>query len=302
MGFRLQSPRPISDMSDTALAETHEANGIGPIQTTGWRLDDVDFSVIDPALAHESEALLLLLVASSFTESGTRLYAANLVAHFQGDHEVSAWLAERWEPEELQHGRALRAYVTCVWPSFDWDRAHAGFIEAYRPLCTMGKLESRRGLEMAARCVVETGTTALYRAIHHRAREPVLRTLLRHISEDEVDHYKHFFRYFRRYQQEELSSRAAVFGALIRRSAEIGREDTDIGLRYAHAERCLSSASMHLTFDDLRSAARLLVRTSVPLGLAGAMWLRPLQFPAPAERHARRIFTLVARTGMACLA
>jgi rubrerythrin len=271
------------------------------MEATRWRLEDLDLTVIDPVVARENEVLIHLLVASSFVESGTRLYASNLVAHFEGDHEVATWLAARWEPEELQHGRALRAYVSCVWPSFDWDRAYAGFIQAYQPLCTMGKLESRRGLEMAARCVVETGTTALYRAIRDRASEPVLRTLLGHISDDEVDHYKHFYRYFRRYQQEDFSSRGAVFGALIRRSAEIGREDTDIGLRHAFAERRLGNTSAQPTFDELRAGVRSLLRSSVPLSLAAAMWLRPMQLPARFERPAQRIFVGAARTGMACL-
>ncbi|MDO9316411.1 MAG: ferritin-like domain-containing protein [Burkholderiaceae bacterium] len=262
----------------------------------------MDLTAIDLPLALESEAVLLLLVASSFIESGTHLYASNLVAHFEGDQEVSAWLAQHWEPEELQHGRALRAYVTCVWPEFDWDRAHASFIQSYRPLCTMGKLETRRGLEMAARCVVETGTTSLYRAISAHVREPVLRTLLRHISEDEIRHYKHFFRYFRKYQEHERSSRVAVFGALIRRSAEISREDTDIGLRFAYAERCLGSSNTERTLDEVRSAVRALLRHSVPVSLASAMWLRPLQLAPYAEQPARRVFTLAAWASMACLA
>jgi hypothetical protein len=291
-------------MSETGIAQNraHETGGASLTEAIRWRLEDIDLTVIDPVVAQESEMLLLLLVASSFVESGTRLYASNLAAHFQGNQEVASWLAARWEPEELQHGRALRAYVTRVWPSFDWDRAFAGFIRAYQPLCTMGKLESRGGLEMAARCVVETGTTALYRAIHDRAREPVLRTLLGHISADEVDHYKHFYRYFRSYQHEDRSSRASVFGALIRRSAEIGREDTDIGLRHAHAERCLDSANTPSTFDEVRGAVRSLLRASVPLELAASMWLRPLQLPVRTERHAQRIFVGVASTAMVCLA
>jgi hypothetical protein len=89
---------------------------------------------------------------------------------------------------------------------------------------------------------------------------------------------------------------------LIRRRAEIGREEIDIGLRYAHAKRRQGCDSTHLSYDELRSAVRSLVRTSVPLGLAGAIWLRQLQFPAPAERHPQRIFKVVVRNGMACLA
>jgi len=286
-------------MSITASDETSGMQARRPTDAAGWRLEDIEFAAIDQTLARESEAIVHLLIASSFIESGTHLYAKNLAAHFDGDHEVSTWLSQQWEPEELQHGRALRAYVACVWPTFDWDRAHAGFIEVYRPLCTMGKLEPRRGLEMAARCVVETGTTSLYRAIHQQVREPVLRTLLRHISEDEVRHYKHFLRYFRKYQQQERSSRAKVLGALVRRSAEISREDTDIGLRHAHAERCRSAAS-DLTFDELRRAVRAHVSAGAPIDLASAMWLRPLQLAPFAERQARRLFTLAGRTTVAC--
>ena len=288
----------------TAIAQTssQDTGGIAFAEPKRWRLEDLDLSLIDAPATEDTEVLLLLLVASSFIESGTRLYAANLATHFEGDDEVSGWLAARWEPEELQHGRALRAYVCHAWPSFDWDRAYTAFMRDYQPLCTTGKLEGSRGLEMAARCVVETGTTALYRAIRSRAQEPLLRTLLGHISDDEVAHYKHFYRYFRRYQQEDLNGRAAVFGALVRRSSEIGREDTDIGLRHALAERRLDASSAPLTFGELRGAVRSLLRTGVPLGLAGSMWLRPLQLPARTERQAQRLFTVAARAGMACLA
>ncbi|MFM9914803.1 MAG: ferritin-like domain-containing protein [Rhizobacter sp.] len=271
------------------------------MKSSGWRIEDIDFAAIDHRLAHEDEAVVLLLVASSFIESGTHVYASNLVKHFDGDPVVSTWLAEHWEPEELQHGLALRTYVTCVWPTFDWDRAYAGFMQVYRPLCTLGKLEARRGLEMAARCVVETGTTTLYRTLHARTLEPVLRTLLTRISEDEVGHYKHFYRYFLKYQQQDPSSRAAVFGALVRRSAEISREDTGIGLHCAHAERSLGNSTSHLTFDELQLAVGAILRTSVPVGLAAAMWLRPLRFAPYIERQARRIFTVTVRTAMAWL-
>ena len=292
-------PRLMRPAIESIPASPDHRSGIAhdlPPASAGWRLEDFDFGGIDKTLANqEDEPLLLMLVASSFVEAGTHLYASNLIAHFEDDSEVATWLAEIWEREELQHGRALRTYVANAWPAFDWERAYAGFMKDYRPLCTMGKLESRRGLEMAARCVVETGTTALYRGIHERLHEPVLSMLVRRISEDEVGHYKRFFRYFRKYQQEEHSGRAAVLGALIRRSIEIVSEDTGCALRHAYVERYCQDMASRPTFEEVRIAVNARLRNSVPLGLAAAMWLRPLQLNCRIERQIRRVFPLIAR-------
>ena len=266
-----------------------------PTEPIGWRLEDIDFAAIDSAHRQADEPLLLLLIASSFIESGTHLYASNLTTHFDGDREVTTWLTEHWEAEELQHGLALRTYVSHAWPSFDWEQAYAGFIAAFEPLCTMGRLEPRRGLEMVGRCVVETSTTSLYRAIQGHARDPVLRDMVRRIGDDEVRHYKHFLRYFRQFQQREQSSRMAVFGALVRRSLEIGLRDTDSGLRHAYAGRYRDTTTPHPTFEETRRAVRALLRPNVPLGLAGAMWLRPLQLAPRVEGAVRRLFAGVAR-------
>src|SRR5260364_113697 len=136
-----------------------------------WRIEEIDFDRIDLRRATANEDLLLLVCAASFTESGSDLYTRNLVDYFNDDPEVSRWLAAHWECEELQHGRALKTYIHHVCPGFDWDRA----------------------LEMAARCVVETGTATLYRAIHAWADEPVLKEITDHIRSDEVRHYKYFY-------------------------------------------------------------------------------------------------------------
>ena len=45
------------------------------------------------------------------------------------------------------------------------------------------------------RCVVETGTTTMYRAIYDYVRQPVLRQMIGNIA-DESAHYAHFRRYF----------------------------------------------------------------------------------------------------------
>jgi hypothetical protein len=245
-----------------------------------WRYQDIDFSRIDRSRIVDNEDLFFLLCASSFIESGSDLYTSNLASFFNGDREVTDWLNGHWEPEELQHGRALKTYIHSVWPDFDWDPAFAKFFDEYSKSCTVEEFEKTRGLEMAARCVVETGTATLYRAINKCSDEPVLKLLTDKIRADEVRHYKHFFKFFKRYNQFEGHGRFTVLRTLIRRVMEIKNDDSEIALRHVFGS-CYPEAGA----DDPRLLAiagrvRGLVRRNLSAEMCIKMLLKPLEIPA----------------------
>lgn len=244
-----------------------------------WKLESIDFARLDPELARRNDELICLICASSFIESGSDLYTRNLVAHFDGDAQVQGWLRDHWEQEELQHGRALATYVRHAWPDFDWDAAFRDFFDEYAAVCTAENLEQRRGLELAARCVVETGTASLYRAIHTQADEPVLRELTGHIKNDEVRHYKHFYRYFRTYEARERNGRHRVLGALWRRLREMSGEDGDIALRHVFRHRHPQYTTSRKAFREATSRVHGLVRRHLPAEMTVKMLLRPLDLP-----------------------
>src|SRR5487761_2158374 len=100
-----------------------------------WHVGDLDLSAVDTSHLRENDDIFLLVCSASFVESGTATYAHNLAEYFADDAEIGEWLREHWEPEELQHGLALKAYVQHVWPEFDWDAAYAGFFTQYKKLC-----------------------------------------------------------------------------------------------------------------------------------------------------------------------
>jgi hypothetical protein len=245
-----------------------------------WRIEDIDLTRIDRQRAAANEDLLLLLCAASFIESGTDLYTSNLSAYFDDDPEVSAWLNSQWEPEELQHGRALKAYIGHVWPEFDWDTAFRNFFDEYSKTCTIEEFEKTRALEMVARCVVETGTATLYRAINECSDEPVLKEITDHIRTDEVRHYKHFFRYFRKYNAIEGNGRLTILGALLRRLMEIKSEDSEIAFRHVFAIRY--PERVQDTAANRERAARInaLVRRNLSADMCVKMLLKPLNIPA----------------------
>lgn len=245
-----------------------------------WHFEDIDLSTVDAAAARADEALVLLLAAASFVESASHVYAANLVSHFAAAPRVASWLAQHWEPEELQHGRALRGYVERVWPEYDWQRAYDGFFADYRRLCTPEALEPRRSLELAARCVVETGTATLYRAIARQAREPVLRALAERIGRDEIGHYRHFLRHFREHQAHERNSRLRVLRTLLDRVLEERVEDAECGLRHAYAERHRGQRLERAQLRAMNARIRTLVRAAYPYEMAVRMLLHPLALPA----------------------
>ncbi|HEY9026592.1 MAG TPA: ferritin-like domain-containing protein [Burkholderiaceae bacterium] len=260
-----------------------------PTRQLPWSLDDIDYGAIETGRIRDDDALFLLVCSASFVESGSDTYTGNLVEHFADDDEVGQWLREHWEPEELQHGRALRAYVEHVWPEFDWDAAYADFFAEYGTVCTMEELEPTRGQEMAARCIVEMGTTTYYQAIHAATAEPVLRELAWRIRSDEVRHYKNFHAFFQKYRRSEQLGRRHVLAALVRRAVELRNEDAAIALRHVAAWRRRSrlddGADVRVPSDsELKHQAYGVVSRHLPMDLAVRMAIKPLQLSPAVQR------------------
>ena len=250
-----------------------------PIQLP-WSVESLDFSRIEAQRIRHNEDLFFLLCSSSFVESGSDLYTHNLIDHFAGDQELQTWLSQHWEHEELQHGRALSAYVKHVWPEFDWDAGFKAFWQEYGAVCTAEQLESSRGLELAARCVVETGTASLYRALNEITDEPVLKQLTNHIKSDEVRHYKHFYQHFRLYREREKLGRYKVFRAILRRVNEIKSEDSDIALRHVFNQCYPQHVGNDAEFRKISNRAQGLLRRHIPAEMTVKMLLKPLDLPA----------------------
>ncbi len=241
-----------------------------------WRMEDLDFRNIDKARIHADEAAFMLVACASFIESGADHYTRNLIAFYAGDAELVDWLATQWEPDELRHGLALRTYVEHVWPEFDWAQAFASFFAEYGPSCRLDQLEPTHALELAARCVVETGTVAYYRALASMTTEPVLRALANLIADDEMRHYKHFLHHFKRYRAAEGAKRPAVLGCLVRRLVGIKNDDTSCATRHVLAARYPNEALMLPRMHALNARAQRRLCQHIPVRLAVRMLLQPL--------------------------
>ncbi|WP_225721267.1 ferritin-like domain-containing protein [Candidatus Vallotiella sp. (ex Adelges kitamiensis)] len=263
-----------------------------------WRIEDIDLSQIVRLRAAVNEDLLLLLCAASFIESGSDLYTSNLSAFFESDPEVFGWLNQHWENEELQHGRALKAYINNVWPDFDWGLGFKNFLDEYSKICSLEAFEKTWALEMVARCVVETGTATLYRAINEYSDEPVLKTITDNIRNDEVRHYKYFLKFFKKYNQIEGNSRFSVLSALIRRAMEIKNEDSEIALRHVFLVRYPAQVYNKTYMREKIARVNKLMRTHISIDMCVKMLLKPLDLPSniqtvlqyPLVKIARHIF------------
>lgn len=251
--------------------------------STHWRIEDIDFSVIDRAAVEGNEDLFFLLMSASFIETGSDTYAANLAEHYAAWPEIGAWLKDQWEAEELQHGRALRAYVEAVWPDFPWQQAYDSFFAEYSRLCTMEELYPDQRLELVARCVVETGTTAYYHTLRELSDEPVLSQLLGHIRNDEVNHFKHFLKFFKELQDQSPVGRARIAKALYGRLKELRESDSEIALRHVWAHKGHYFAGSTVALEAMAQRIYELISSRLPADLAVRMLLKPMLLPARVE-------------------
>lgn len=285
---------PMTTMTTTCPPDAAASSADG----LRWRIEDLDFSRIALDQARADETLFYLACSASFIESGSHLYTRNLIDFYRGDREVTDWLAEHWEPEELQHGRALRAYVRRVWPEFDWEPAYRSFMEEYARYCKVELLGPTRGLEMAARCVVETGTATYYGAVSRATSEPVLKDLASRIARDEVNHYKHFYRFFRHYREQEGLGRGRVLATLGRRTMELKSEDADCAIRHIAKARAPERAAAVDYLRRVSAGMNREVRVHLSPGATLKMLMRPLELPArvqaaveyPIRQFMQRVF------------
>ena len=277
------------NIPDSAPSNNHAA-----VARRHWTLDDIPWRLIRRDAVAQTEGFFYLVAAASLMESATDLYTENLIEYFADDEEVTSWLEKYWLPEELQHGEALRRYVQIAWPEFDWEPARRRFVEEFRPFCDTA-LELTRSLEMASRCVVETGTASYYRTLSRASPEPVLAMLTRRISEDEVRHYKHFYRYFRKYRDVEAPRRAAILPALWRRLKMTGGDDSFIVLKHVHAAHHPGELFDIGVYRRVRRECRQLVRNHFPHQMSVQMLLKPLGLGPRTQRLTLPVATAVAR-------
>jgi hypothetical protein len=249
-----------------------------------WGLEQPPLEAVNRSLIVEREDLFYVLAAASFVEIAADLYTDNLISFFSGDEEAVRWLDDHWKTEEMRHGQVLRAYVRHVWPEFDCDRAYASFFADYSLQCTVDEFEPTRGLEMVARCVVETGTSTFYQALAGCTDEPILQGIANRIRAEEISHYKHFYHLFRKYRSTEQFGRLQIIGALKRRVFEARSDDAECALWHVYHERNPAARRDDAQFQTLVKQIGREIRQHYPIAMAAKMLLRPLQLPNTLNR------------------
>lgn len=266
---------------------------------TAWSVDRLPWETLKREAVAGDEQLFYMVATASFVEITTDLYTTNLLEHYRGDDPLVGWLVRHWQPEELQHGVALKRYVRTVWPEFPWDEAYASFHAEYAALCNAAALEPTRSGEMAARCIVETGTSSYYTMLRDLSPEPLLLEIAGHIRNDEVGHYKYFYHAYLHYARLEGSSRRRTLAALWRRVREANGEDAYLAFKHVHAFHAPDPSRVEEDYRLFRARIAESVRRHFPFEMAVRMTLKPLELPPWAEHASETILTRAARRFMA---
>jgi hypothetical protein len=244
------------------------------------QIADADWKLLDADAAQVDRLVFYGVTVSSFLEISIEHYTASLRKIFAGEPEVVQWLDAVWEPEERAHGQAMRAYMQRVWPQYGWGKAYAGFIRQYAPLCSAEFMRPTPALEMLARCVTECEAAVLYRTLANFAHDPLAKQLFTQMYEDEVAHYKYFFRWFRILREREQLGAFTVFGETLARQRKAQNEDVGIALTHVNAGFANLSRPMpfvQLEESTLSGMAKVAIEDHFPFETARAMMLKPLR-------------------------
>ncbi len=240
-----------------------------------WHVDDIPYDRVEAGRVAGDTDLFHHLAGASFVEIASDIYTGSLCQYYADDEAIATWLRQEWEPQELQHGEALRRYVTAVWPEFDWGAAYTRFRQDYAPLCAPELLGPTRAQELLARCVVETGTATFYTMLHAATDEPVLRQITSHIRTDEVGHYGHFFQHFKRYRNDEGLGRLRILRTSLGRVAEFDSEDIWYAFRAIH-EATAGKETTAAAYRGYRQRSRTRMHRHYPYAMASKMLLKPM--------------------------
>jgi hypothetical protein len=281
--------------ADRMSSLSDATNASGTAVPPRWSLDSIAWPQLRRGAIADSETTFYMIAAASFIEATTDLYTRNLIDYFADDDEIVEWLEVHWLPEELQHGRALRRYVELAWPEFDWEKVYQGFLPEFAAQCADDGVEPTRSREMASRCIVEMGTASYYRMLSRMTDDPVLSQLTRNISDDEVSHYKHFYRYLRKYQARDGQHRAGIARAMWNRVMMIDGNDTRIALRHIYRERHPARPFDERVFRQLKRAAREMIGPHFPHRMCVQMLLTPLNLPHRTQRVVAPVVEAIAR-------
>lgn len=260
-----------------------------------WRIEDIPFEMLQPQAIRDDNDCFFLLAAASFVEITSDLYSQTLLERFAHDAEVSAWLRDTWEPQEVQHGVALRRYIRCAWPEFDWDSTYAAFYTEYSKRCATEFLAPTCALELVARCVVETGTASLYTMIQALSPEPLLHLLARRIREDEIQHYRYFYHAFLRYRAADSPSRRDIARTLFRRIRTIDNEDAYLSFKHLYRARNSNDEPVGRAYRSFRRRWFQIARRQYPHEMAIKMFLKPLALNSRVRRAAIPLLAAGAR-------
>ncbi len=243
-----------------------------------WTIETIPFENINANQIRHREDLFFLLTAGSFIEIASNIYSKNLTELFDDDNEVKTWLIDYWEPEEIQHGLALKRYVLQVWSDFDWDDAFDNFLSEIKPNTTVELLEQNKSLEMIGRCVVEIGTSSLYRSIYDQIDEPILKHLLGNIKNDEIRHYRNFYKYFDKYNQTDCNSKLSLLYTIKRRMFRNRTNSVVCALQNVFRWRYPEEAIDGKHFKKVTANIVSLLQQEYPFKMAMKMIIRPFAF------------------------
>lgn len=165
-----------------------------------WHSHDIKYHDIDAEKVKSDFILCFALILSSFAESRDYPYPVPEPCI----DSTLRYIEDVWEPEEVQHGVALRKCVEHIFPKIEWEYHCKEYMKVFMheafPTFDLKPDPLHYGLKKAFE---EICTSTIYTTMYNAAKrfgDPTLQKVLLELKYDECGHYVAFEKMFKEEQ------------------------------------------------------------------------------------------------------
>jgi hypothetical protein len=244
-----------------------------------WDQTEIKYDLIKKDLIKDDVLVATWLIIASFIETTAKYGLVELRNSYKSKPEIAGWVHHIWGPEEVHHGSSLMEYIDNVWPEYNIKKCYEEFDKEYLSIMGYHEFDGNDLVGIFVHCLVEIGTTTFYSTLASKIDEPVLKSILLNSREDEIRHFKYFYKFLGEYTKNKKVSVFKFIIILFKIMIKHKNDSISIAHKYAHKSINKGIEPSKLDYKNFKKDTLSMFEVFCPLKIPEEMFSRLVNLP-----------------------